>query len=102
VLRQKQKPENKSVFGVYLQLCAFSHNMFIHRENKHTFFYPDYTVGPGISPDHADYTTSSCAPLVGCTTDRELLLDGFSSSYPSLTLPRRLPAIQVLAAGWNI
>ncbi len=41
----------------------------------HTFFYPDYTVGPGISPDHAACTTWLCLPLVGCTTDRELPLD---------------------------
>jgi hypothetical protein len=32
-----------------------------------TFFYPDYTVGPGVSPDHAHQLA-----LVGFTTDREL------------------------------
>jgi hypothetical protein len=34
-----------------------------------TFFHPDYTVGSGVSPDHA----GSQVLLVGCTTDRELL-----------------------------
>jgi len=32
-----------------------------------TFFYPDCTVGPGVSPDHA-----LVVALVGFTTDREL------------------------------
>jgi len=31
-----------------------------------TFFYPDYTVDPGVSPGHASLMR------VGCTTDREL------------------------------
>ena len=42
-----------------------------------TFYYPDYTVDSGISPDHASET------LVGYTTDREL-----EANF--LTLPRRL------------
>jgi hypothetical protein len=33
------------------------------------FFHPDYTVGPGVSPDHAGFIISL---LVGFTTDREL------------------------------
>jgi len=40
-----------------------------------TFSCPDYTVGPGISPDPA-----LVKALAGCTADWELL---------SLTLPRR-------------
>jgi hypothetical protein len=40
------------------------------------FSYPDYTVGPGVSPDLAR------TALAGCTADREL---GISA----LTLPRR-------------
>jgi hypothetical protein len=40
-----------------------------------TFSYPDYTVGPGVSPDPAPVMA-----LAGCTADWELL---------SLTLPRR-------------
>jgi len=42
-----------------------------------TFFYPDYTVDPGVSPGHAFWMR------VGYTTDRELEAD-------FLTLPRRL------------
>ena len=49
-----------------------------------TFFYPDYTVGLGITPSHALLESGSLLPqiptassrtpelLVGCTTDREL------------------------------
>jgi len=40
-----------------------------------TFSYPDYTVGPGVSPDPAPNQA-----LAGCTADWELL---------ALTLPRR-------------
>jgi len=42
-----------------------------------TFFYPDYTVDPGVSPGHASWMR------VGYTTDREL-----EANF--LTLPRRL------------
>jgi hypothetical protein len=42
-----------------------------------TFFYPDYTVDPGVSPGHA------FSMRVGYTTDRE-------SEPAFLTLPRRL------------
>jgi len=42
-----------------------------------TFFRPDYTVGPGVSPDPTPLA------LAGFTADREL------GSY-TLTLPRRL------------
>ncbi len=41
------------------------------------FFHPDFTVGPGISPDPTH------SALAGCTADREL-------SLAALTLPRRL------------
>jgi hypothetical protein len=56
--------------------------VFSGRYSKHaysllTFFYPDYTVDPGISPGHALFV------LVGFTTDRELEVN-------FLTLPRRL------------
>ncbi len=40
------------------------------------FSYPDYTVGPGLSPDPAH------SALAGCTADREL-------GVSALTLPRR-------------
>jgi hypothetical protein len=38
-----------------------------------TFFHPDFTVGPGVTPDPVVQGTLSLAPLVGSTTDRELL-----------------------------
>ena len=40
------------------------------------FSYPDFTVGPGVSPDPAH------SALAGCTADREL-------GVSTLTLPRR-------------
>jgi hypothetical protein len=44
------------------------------------FFFPDYTVGPGISPDHVQIWTRGL--LLRVTTDRELDLS-------IRTLPRR-------------
>jgi hypothetical protein len=44
--------------------------------NLVAFSYPDYTVGPGVSPDRAQ------SALAGCTADREL-------GVTTLTLPRR-------------
>ena len=44
-----------------------------------TFYYPDYTVGSGITPDHVLQRFSA---LVGFTTDREF-------TACSVTLPRR-------------
>ena len=44
--RQNKKPENKNRFR----------GMNPHRDHTvllFTFFYPDYTVGPGITPSHA-------------------------------------------------
>ncbi len=44
--RQNKNPENKNRFR----------GMNPHRDHTvllFTFFYPDYTVGPGISPGHA-------------------------------------------------
>jgi hypothetical protein len=47
-----------------------------------SFFYPDYTVGPGVPPDHAfgverlavlKGAGSFTPQLVGCTTDREFI-----------------------------
>ena len=44
-----------------------------------SFLYPDYTVGPGVPPDHV------LKALVGCTTDRE-----FTCVFNTgVTLPRR-------------
>jgi hypothetical protein len=42
-----------------------------------TFFHPDYTVGSGVSPDHAQaffdaIDRKAYAALVGCTTGGEL------------------------------
>ena len=48
--------------------------------NKNTFFYPDCTVDPGISPDHARVRSWVI------TTDREL-------GSASRTLPRRIYAV---------
>ena len=42
-----------------------------------TFFHPDYTVGPGVSPD----LPGTIAGLAGSTADRELPATG------RLTLP---------------
>jgi hypothetical protein len=53
-----------------------------------TFFYPDYTVDPGVSPGHASWMR------VGYTTDRELELcsspcpEGYYSSVDlSINIP---------------
>jgi len=55
-----------------------------------TIFHPDYTVGPGVSPDHA---LRKIRALAGFTADRELrpltVMLGIPVT-PSLTLPRRL------------
>ena len=40
---------------------------------RNDFYHPDYTVGPGVSPDHAPCRLNCDAALVGFTTDRELL-----------------------------
>jgi hypothetical protein len=34
--------------------AKFSHAL--PNREAHTFFHPDYTVGPGVSPDHASLT----------------------------------------------
>ena len=52
-----------------------------------TFFYPDYTVGPGVTPDPAQKIA-----LVGFTTDRELRL-------PSHPAPKVAQASTRLAGG---
>ncbi len=44
------------------------------RSLRSTFFHPDYTVGPGVTPDPAQNIA-----LVGFTTDRELR----SPSHPA-------------------
>jgi len=64
----KKNPESITAFGAIKTTGRFKGTCF-------TFSYPDYTVGPGISPDPAPYQA-----LAGCTADWELL---------SLTLPRR-------------
>ena len=38
-----------------------------HMQRSRVFFHPDYTVGPGVSPDHAH----RCGALAGFTADRE-------------------------------
>jgi len=65
----KKNPESKLAFGVIRIPGRLTSTLC-------TFFYPDYTVGPGVSPDPAPKQA-----LAGCTADWELL---------SLTLPRRL------------
>jgi hypothetical protein len=63
-----KNPENKKCFR----------GMNPHRDHtalSFTFFYPDYTVGSGITPDHAlrsDDLSRYYKMLVGFTTDREL------------------------------
>ncbi len=52
------------------------------------FFHPDYTVGPGVSPDHVVHSE----PLAGYTADREL-------ETALLTLPRRISLLPTLYAG---
>jgi len=44
-----------------------------------TFFYPDYTVGPGVSPDLPGATA---AWLAGSTADREL--PALQPAHPAL------------------
>jgi hypothetical protein len=81
---QNQNPENSERFR-----GANPHNPF--QACVDTFFYPDYTVGSGVAPDHASYHPSRLSvaqndiPLVGCTTDRE-----FTTRKRHVTLPRRL------------
>jgi hypothetical protein len=43
-----------------------------------TFFHPDYTVGPGVSPD----LPGTIARLAGSTADREL--PAFRPAHPAL------------------
>jgi len=77
---------------------------------QNTSYYPDYTVGPGVSPDHAlrmQFVFSklqrkcfSCVTLVGFTTDREwhvaslrmeLLRNSRVASFAThFTLPRSM------------
>jgi len=64
----KKNPESSQAFGVLKTTGRFKQTWI-------TFSYPDYTVGPGVSPDPAPDLA-----LAGCTADWELL---------SLTLPRR-------------
>jgi hypothetical protein len=66
--RPNKKPENSECFrGV---------NQHINPRGscRFTFYYPDYTVGSGITPDHAlcsDDLSRYYKMLVGFTTDRE-------------------------------
>jgi len=64
----KKKVPKAFAFGAFRNPSRFSRTFM-------TFSCPDYTVGPGISPDPA-----LVKALAGCTADWELL---------SLTLPRR-------------
>jgi len=43
-----------------------------------SFFYPDYTVDSGVSPDHAPRSVA----LVGYTTDRELRREAWRAPCP--------------------
>ena len=64
-----------------------------------TFFHPDCTVGPGVSPDHAKYFDFTW--LAGFTADRELV-----ASNLHLTLPRRFKVFfaklyqEISGLGW--
>jgi hypothetical protein len=43
----------------YGEIGRRNHAKFSHalpNREAHTFFHPDYTVGPGVSPDHASLT----------------------------------------------
>ena len=63
-----KKTRKQCAFGAFRNLSRFKRTIM-------TFSYPDYTVGPGVSPDPAPFKA-----LAGFTADWELL---------TLTLPRR-------------
>jgi len=58
-------------FRAYVLIYARSYSKNRITKKYNIFFHPDYTVGPGISPDHA-------LRLVGFTTGRE--------SHPALKI----------------
>jgi hypothetical protein len=86
--RQNKKPENRKCFrGVNQHIDPRGSCRF-------TFYYPDYTVGSGITPDHAlcsDDLSRYYKMLVGFTTDRE-----FTRIVCGVTLPRRLLSCVVI------
>ncbi len=53
----KRNPENLNVFGVFKRDGA--------QRVQTTFSYPDYTVGSGITPDHAQKGARGLSPPVG-------------------------------------
>jgi hypothetical protein len=85
-----KNPENQMVFGARTQepklgeavpQPALSRQSFT--QDRLTFFHPDYTVGSGISPDHAPGDICLSA-LAGFTAGRD---SGRCNLH--ITLPRR-------------
>jgi hypothetical protein len=93
----QQKPENQLVFGAsnkelgLVQVRSWlpplvSRDFAIPLNTtsealSQTFFHPDFTVGSGVSPDHASNLTA-CQTLAGFTAGRELS-ERFRSSHPA-------------------
>ncbi len=46
-----QNPENNMFSGAFQQSMLMGYNHRLHPSI--TFFHPDYTVGSGVTPDHA-------------------------------------------------
>jgi|GEM_PF-5429381 len=86
--RHNKNPENKVRFGGVNQ----------HRDQmvlSFTFFYPDYTVGSGITPDHARFLRYPFPKKEIVTAQRG------SWALPPIgncTLPRRLLSCVVIIA----
>ncbi len=48
----------------------------------YTFYHPDYTVGPGVPPDHASKDARGLLPPVGnCTLPRRWLFNCYQALY---------------------
>ena len=88
-----KNPENLAAFGAKTQEWRlFSDNERLDPEDQPTFFYPDYTVGSGISPGHAPEVA-----LAGFTAGQEL------ANITGLTLPRRIfNCIVIIPRDWQL
>ncbi len=69
-------PEEQALYATKLDYAQY------HAQAL-TFFHPDCTVGPGVSPDHARWASTFRLALAGFTADRELVVDTSSTPHPA-------------------
>jgi hypothetical protein len=74
--RVTAKPGEQAFYAARLNTAACHSQVF-------TFFHPDCTVGPGVSPDHARLANPVRLALAGYTADRELAADTTSTPHPA-------------------